>query len=87
MKKGDLIHVPSNVLLVDRDLAPGNYRFTTKPEVGVFIESDDALKYCRAFLLGRVWRIERNCMFEFAKGGKDVGEISRSKMEDNNKQA
>ena len=85
MKKGDLVHIPSNVLLVDKSLAPGQYKFTTKPEVGVFIEDADVLKYCRAFVLGKVWRIERNCMFEFATGGKDVGEISRSEMEDNNK--
>jgi hypothetical protein len=85
MKKGDLVHIPSNVLLVDKFLAPGKYRFTTKPEVGIFIESGDELKYCRAFVLGKVWRIERECMFEFATGGKDVGEISRSKMGNNNK--
>jgi len=65
MRKGDLVHVPSNVLLVDEVLDLGNYIFTTKPEVGVFIGSDSLKKYCKVFCMGKVWTLHKDSAFEF----------------------
>jgi hypothetical protein len=72
MRKGDLVHVPSNVLLVDEVLDLGSYIFTTKPEVGVFLgnHSHSLRKYCKIFCMGKVWTLQKDSAFEFVAGDK-----------------
>ena len=89
MRKGDLVHVPSNVLLLANDADTGDFVFTCQPEVGVFLGNDGISsglykeKHCKVFCMGKVWLINKSAAFEFvSRGERDVGKIDRSEMED-----
>ena len=89
MRKGDLVHVPSNVLLLANDVDAGDFVFTCQPEVGIFLGSDGLSsglrkeRHCKVFCMGKVWVINRSAAFEYiSRGEKDASKISRSEMED-----
>lgn len=66
MKSGDLVHVPSNVLLLSD--TEGSFKFTTEPTLGIVTrESLSDGKYYKIYCLGREWTIRQECAYPFSK--------------------
>lgn len=62
-KKGDLLHIPSNVLLQHAtQLGQGEFRFTDEPEVGVLINK--LSEHWEIFCLGKIWRVRPDRVYE-----------------------
>lgn len=62
MKNGDLVHVPSNVLLLSN--MEGSFKFTTEPTLGVVTnESCSDGKYYKIYCLGKEWAIRQECAY------------------------
>lgn len=65
-KKGDLLHIPSNVLL--QHAAPngqGEFMFTVEPEVGVLVKKQ--FGHWEVFCLGKIWKVRPDRVYELKR--------------------
>ena len=80
MRSGDLLHIPSNVLIVEEPLRyMDNYMFTSKPELGIYLSECGQLKgYSKVVCDGQVWLVLTKSIYPFenVEGGQHVSRTS-----------
>ena len=65
-KKGDLLHIPSNVLLQHAAArGQGEFMFTVEPEVGVLVNK--LSEHWEVFCLGKIWRVRPDRVYELKR--------------------
>lgn len=88
MNPGDLVHIPSDVLLVEHDCYASeeifkyidNYVITEKPELVVLIGTSIVLGYSKVVFMGKVWLVLSSMVFAPKEGEQDVGGVGASNL-------
>ena len=76
-KKGDLVHIPQSVVLIDCDPANGESQLTiplriketTAPSLGIVTDFNDYGDYLRVFYEGDEWAVKSASVYSL--GGKN----------------
>tara|TARA_Y100000593_G_scaffold20847_1_gene41971 strand:+ start:7693 stop:7908 length:216 start_codon:yes stop_codon:yes gene_type:complete len=69
MKRGDLVHLPSQILLYDSHSLHSDYKKLQKPAIGIVLE--EVNNYVKLSFDNNVWYVARRDAFLIEKGVKD----------------